>query len=50
MMKLQYRLEPEIWHWEPWLVGLEFTGGIPHPPDFYSFETRVKERHAPRNP
>jgi len=50
MKKLQYRVEPEIWHWEPWLVTVELAGETPHPPDFYSFETRLRERPPPRNP
>lgn len=40
MTRLQYRMDPELWHWDPWLVSVELAGESPHPPDFYTFGSK----------
>lgn len=42
MKRLHYRMDPELWHWEPWLVSVEHRGEETHPADYYSPDSKSR--------
>lgn len=40
MTKLQCRLDPELWHWDPWLITIEHQGDLPRPSGYYAAESK----------
>ncbi len=39
MTRLQCRLDPELWHWDPWLVTIEHEKDLLHPSGYYAAES-----------